>query len=88
MNAIPSGAAAADASVGRKEQRLDRRVPSVRGRRVIVLGGSSDHLVLDVEEAHAKVKVGDGILPLVRLAAGRDNVAAHAKSGDQGIGDR
>ena len=26
---------------------------------MIVLGGSSDHLVLDVEEAHAKVKVGD-----------------------------
>lgn len=28
---------------------------------IIVLGGSSDHLILDVEEAHVKVKVGDEV---------------------------
>jgi len=28
---------------------------------IIVLGGSSDHLILDVEDAHEKVKLGDEI---------------------------
>ena len=44
-------------NVGRQDVVVDGLTPEDSG--VIVLGGSSDHLVLDVEEAHAKVKVGD-----------------------------
>ena len=36
---------------------MDGLTPEDNG--VIVLGGSSDHLVLDVEEAEENVKVGD-----------------------------
>ncbi len=52
---------------GRPQARHLQHRPPGRGRRrhhpgrpgIIVLGGSSDHLVLDVEEADEEVKVGD-----------------------------
>jgi predicted amino acid racemase len=44
-------------NVGRQDVAVDGLYPEDDG--VIVLGGSSDHLVLDVEEARVPVKVGD-----------------------------
>jgi predicted amino acid racemase len=44
-------------NVGRQDVVVDGLTPEDSG--VIVLGGSSDHLVLDVEEAENNVKVGD-----------------------------
>ena len=44
-------------NIGRQDVVVDGLTPEDRG--VIVLGGSSDHLVIDVEEAQAQVKVGD-----------------------------
>jgi ornithine racemase len=50
-------------NIGRQDILVDGLTPEDDG--VIVLGGSSDHLVLDVEEARTRVKVGDeiGFLP-------------------------
>jgi predicted amino acid racemase len=44
-------------NVGRQDVAVDGLTPEDNG--VIVLGGSSDHLVLDVEEAEDNVNVGD-----------------------------
>ncbi len=44
-------------NVGRQDVAVDGLTPVDRG--VIVLGGSSDHLVLDVEDAQSPVHVGD-----------------------------
>jgi predicted amino acid racemase len=44
-------------NIGRQDVVVDGLTPEDEG--AIVLGGSSDHLVLDVEEAHTTVKVGD-----------------------------
>ena len=44
-------------NIGRQDVVVDGLTPEDKG--VIVLGGSSDHLVLDVEEAEDNVKVGD-----------------------------
>jgi ornithine racemase len=44
-------------NIGRQDVVVDGLTPEDNG--VIVLGGSSDHLVLDVQEAQANVKVGD-----------------------------
>jgi predicted amino acid racemase len=44
-------------NIGRQDVVVDGITPEDPG--VIVLGGSSDHLVLDVEEAHGPLKVGD-----------------------------
>jgi predicted amino acid racemase len=44
-------------NIGRQDVVVDGLTPEDDG--LIVLGGSSDHLVVDVEEAEAQVKVGD-----------------------------
>lgn len=44
-------------NVGRQDVVVDGIEPEMPGVRV--LGGSSDHLILDVEDAEAKIKVGD-----------------------------
>jgi predicted amino acid racemase len=46
-------------NVGRQDIMVDGILPEDQG--IIVLGGSSDHLVLDVEEAHEKVRLGSEI---------------------------
>jgi predicted amino acid racemase len=46
-------------NIGRQDVVVDGITPEDQG--IIVLGGSSDHLVLDVEEAEHKVQIGDGI---------------------------
>jgi predicted amino acid racemase len=46
-------------NVGRQDVVVDGITPEDQG--IIVLGGSSDHLVLDVEEAEHKVQIGDEI---------------------------
>ena len=46
-------------NVGRQDVVVDGITPEDQG--IIVLGGSSDHLVLDVEEAEHAVRVGDEI---------------------------
>lgn len=48
------------ANIGRQDVVIDGITPDDPG--IIVLGGSSDHLVLDVEEAHTKVSLGDEIV--------------------------
>jgi len=50
-------------NIGRQDVVADGLTPEDDG--ILVLGGSSDHLVLDVEHAHDPVKVGDeiGFLP-------------------------
>lgn len=47
-------------NIGRQDIKVDGITPDAPG--IIVLGGSSDHLVLDVEEAGAAVQVGDDII--------------------------
>lgn len=47
-------------NIGRQDIKIDGITPDDPG--VIVLGGSSDHLVLDVEEARTDVQVGDDII--------------------------
>jgi len=47
-------------NIGRQDVMVDGITPEDAG--IIVLGGSSDHLVLDVEEAHSDIKVGDEII--------------------------
>jgi len=47
-------------NIGRQDVKIDGITPDDPG--IIVLGGSSDHLVLDVEEAHTEVQVGDNIV--------------------------
>jgi predicted amino acid racemase len=46
-------------SIGRQDVVADGITPEDSG--IIVLGGSSDHLVLDVEEAQTAIKVGDEV---------------------------
>jgi len=46
-------------NIGRQDVVVDGIMPEDQG--IIVLGGSSDHLVLDVEEAEHNVKLGDEI---------------------------
>lgn len=46
-------------NIGRQDVVVDGIEPEDAG--IIVLGGSSDHLVLDVEEAESEVRVGDEI---------------------------
>jgi len=46
-------------NIGRQDVVVDGIQPEDSG--IIVLGGSSDHLVLDVEEAHTAVRVGDEV---------------------------
>lgn len=46
-------------NIGRQDVLVDGVTPEDKG--IFVLGGSSDHLVLDVEEAEREVKVGDEI---------------------------
>lgn len=46
-------------NIGRQDVVVDGITPEDEG--IIVLGGSSDHLVLDVEEAEHEVKLGDEI---------------------------
>ena len=46
-------------NVGRQDIVVNGLTPEDEG--IIVLGGSSDHLVLDVEEAHSDVRLGDEI---------------------------
>ncbi|MBN1146751.1 MAG: alanine/ornithine racemase family PLP-dependent enzyme [Anaerolineales bacterium] len=46
-------------NIGRQDVAVDGVTPEDKG--IIVLGGSSDHLVLDVEEAEHDVKLGDEI---------------------------
>jgi predicted amino acid racemase len=46
-------------NIGRQDVVVDGITPEDKG--IIVLGGSSDHLVLDVEEAEHEVRVGDEI---------------------------
>ncbi len=46
-------------NVGRQDVAVEGITPEDRG--IIVLGGSSDHLVLDVEEAEHPVQIGDEI---------------------------
>jgi len=46
-------------NLGRQDVVVDGIEPADPG--IIVLGGSSDHLILDVEDAHEKVKLGDEI---------------------------
>ena len=46
-------------NIGRQDVLIDGVAPEDPG--IIVLGGSSDHLVLDVEEAESEIKVGDEI---------------------------
>jgi len=46
-------------NIGRQDIVVDGITPEDSG--IIVLGGSSDHLVLDVEEAESEVRVGDEI---------------------------
>jgi predicted amino acid racemase len=46
-------------NIGHQDVVVDGIMPEEKG--IIVLGGSSDHLVLDVEEADHEVKVGDEI---------------------------
>lgn len=45
--------------IGRQDVVVDRIEPEDKG--IIVLGGSSDHLILDVEEASRDLRVGDEI---------------------------
>lgn len=47
-------------NIGRQDVVVDGIQPEDHG--ILVLGGSSDHLVLDVEEAHTAVKVGDEVV--------------------------
>ncbi len=47
-------------NMGRQDVKVDGIHPEDPG--IIVLGGSSDHLVLDVEEANTRVRVGDEIV--------------------------
>jgi predicted amino acid racemase len=44
-------------NIGRQDVTVDNLEPVDPG--MIILGGSSDHLIVDVEEAHQKIKVGD-----------------------------
>lgn len=46
-------------NIGRQDVVVDGIEPEDRG--IIVLGGSSDHLVLDVEDAETSIRVGDEI---------------------------
>jgi len=46
-------------NIGRQDVVVDSVTPEDKG--IIVLGGSSDHMVLDVEEAEHEVRVGDEI---------------------------
>jgi len=46
-------------NIGRQDVVVDGIVPEDKG--IIVLGGSSDHLVLDVEEAEHEVRIGDEV---------------------------
>jgi predicted amino acid racemase len=46
-------------NIGRQDVAVDGVMPEDKG--IIVLGGSSDHLVLDVEEAEHEVRLGDEI---------------------------
>jgi predicted amino acid racemase len=46
-------------NLGRQDAAIDGLRPEDEG--VIVVGGSSDHLILDVEEAHQKVVLGQEI---------------------------
>lgn len=46
-------------ALGRQDVVIDNLEPEDPG--ILVLGGSSDHLILDVEEAHNQVKVGDEV---------------------------
>lgn len=46
-------------NIGRQDVMVDGIEPADKG--IIVLGGSSDHLVLDVEEAVTEVRVGDEV---------------------------
>jgi predicted amino acid racemase len=50
-------------NVGRQDVDIDGLIPEDEG--IIVLGGSSDHLVLDVSDAHTTIKLGDevGFIP-------------------------
>jgi predicted amino acid racemase len=45
--------------IGRQDVVVDGIEPEDRG--IIVLGGSSDHLILDVEDAENSIKIGDEI---------------------------
>ncbi len=45
--------------IGRQDVVVDGIEPEDKG--IIVLGGSSDHLILDVEEAASEIKVGDEV---------------------------
>jgi ornithine racemase len=47
-------------NIGRQDVVVENMKPEDPG--VIVLGGSSDHLILDVEEAQTEVKVGDEVV--------------------------
>jgi len=44
-------------NLGRQDVVVDGIEPEMKG--ITVLGGSSDHLILDVEEAEREVKLGD-----------------------------
>lgn len=46
-------------ALGRQDAVIDNLEPEDPG--IIVLGGSSDHLILDVEEAHTSLKVGSEV---------------------------
>jgi predicted amino acid racemase len=46
-------------NIGRQDVSVDGITPEDSG--IIVLGGSSDHLILDVEEAHQKISLGSEI---------------------------
>ena len=46
-------------NIGRQDIVVNGLTPEDQG--IIVLGGSSDHLVLDVEEAESEVRLGDEI---------------------------
>jgi predicted amino acid racemase len=50
-------------NIGRQDVVVDGIIPEDPG--IIVLGGSSDHLILDVEEAQEKISLGSeiGFLP-------------------------
>ncbi len=43
--------------MGRQDVKIDGITP--RDEKIIILGGSSDHLLLDVTESEADYKVGD-----------------------------
>jgi len=46
-------------NIGRQDVLVDNITPEDSG--IIVLGGSSDHLILDIEEAHQKITLGSEI---------------------------